>query len=55
VKNGKMEDYFQTISPNNFINWKVFDDDAQILRFMNNLQEFSRTRSIGEKKVQKKK
>jgi hypothetical protein len=41
VKNGKMEIIFRTLVPNNFINWQVFKDDAQIIKFMN-LQECSK-------------
>jgi hypothetical protein len=28
-------------NPNNFEHWQVFNDDSQIIRFMNNLQEFA--------------
>jgi hypothetical protein len=39
--NGKMEVIFRPSIGNNFECWKVFNDDKQILIFMNNLQEFS--------------
>jgi hypothetical protein len=35
-----MEVVFRPLVPNNFEHWQVFHDDAQIIRFMNNLQEF---------------
>jgi ribonuclease HI len=38
---GKMEVIFRPSIPDNFKHWQVFNDDKQILRFMNNLQEFS--------------
>jgi hypothetical protein len=38
---GKMEIIFKPSVPNNMDHWQVFNEDKQILRFMNNLQEFS--------------
>jgi hypothetical protein len=38
---GKMEVIFRPSIPDNLDHWQVFSDDKQILRFMNNLQEFS--------------
>jgi hypothetical protein len=38
---GKMEIIFRPSVPDNMDHWQVFNDDKQILRFMNNLQEFS--------------
>jgi ribonuclease HI len=38
---GKMEVIFRPSCPDNMDHWQVFNDDKQILRFMNNLQEFS--------------
>jgi ribonuclease HI len=38
---GKMEVIFRPSIPDNVDHWQVFNDDKQILRFMNNLQEFS--------------
>jgi len=37
-----MEIIFRTSVPDNFEHWQVFHDDAQILRFLNNLQDFSK-------------
>jgi hypothetical protein len=36
-----MEIVFRSFCLDNFEHWQVFHDDAQILRFLNNLQEFS--------------
>jgi ribonuclease HI len=38
---GKMKVIFRPAIPDNLDHWQVFSDDKQILRFMNNLQEFS--------------
>jgi hypothetical protein len=36
-----MEVVFRPSVPDNLEHWKVFDDDAQILRFMQGTKEFS--------------
>jgi hypothetical protein len=38
---GKLEIIFRPSVPDNVDNWQVFRDDKQILRFINNAQEFS--------------
>jgi ribonuclease HI/transposase InsO family protein len=38
---GKLEIIFRPSVPDNVDNWQVFRDDKQILRFINNVQEFS--------------
>jgi hypothetical protein len=37
----KLEIIFRPSIPDNFEHRQVFDNDAQIIRFMNNLQEFA--------------
>lgn len=37
---GKLEIIFKPSVPDNVEHWQVFADDAQIIRFINNLQEF---------------
>jgi hypothetical protein len=37
----KIRDYFRPSIPDNFEHWQDFGNDAQIIRFMNNLQEFA--------------
>jgi hypothetical protein len=40
LEGGKLEIIFRPSIPDNIEHWQVFDNDAQIIRFMNNLQEF---------------
>jgi hypothetical protein len=40
LEGGKLEIIFRPSIPNNVKHWQVFDDNAQIIRFVNNLQEF---------------
>jgi len=37
----EMEIIFKVSTPDNCEHWQVFNNDAQIIRFMNNLQEFA--------------
>ena len=38
---GKFEINFRPSIPDNINNWQVFKDDSQIVKFINNMQEFS--------------
>jgi hypothetical protein len=40
-RESKMEIIFRPLVVNNFEHWQVFNNDAQIIRSMNNLQEFA--------------
>jgi hypothetical protein len=40
LDSGELEIIFRPYVPNNVEHWQVFDDDAQIIRFINQLQEF---------------
>jgi hypothetical protein len=40
LEGGNLEIIFRSSIPNNIENWKGFDDDAQIIRFINNFQDF---------------
>jgi len=42
INNGKLEVIFIPSVLDDFVNSQIFDDDAQVLRFMKKLQEFSK-------------
>jgi hypothetical protein len=54
LEDGKLEIIFGLYVPDNVEHWQVFDDDAQIIRFINNLQEFSKNEIDWTKGVENK-
>jgi hypothetical protein len=36
-----VEVIFRPLVPDNVDHWKIFDDDKQVIKFVNNIQEFS--------------